>query len=73
VRGRNQGRFISVFKYHFLLINLWCCNQARAEAVPEPDDAIWLDEDEDDQDDTYINDGVVAPIVVESEEDDFFV
>jgi len=22
VRGRNQGRFISVFKYHFLLINL---------------------------------------------------
>ena len=48
-------------------------NQVRGEAVLEPDDAVLLDEVDDDEDDTYIDDGVVAPIVVESIEDDFFV
>jgi len=47
-------------------------NQVRGKAVPEPNDAVLLDED-DDEDDTYIDDGVVAPVVVESLEDDFFV
>jgi len=28
---------------------------------------------EDEEDDTYIDDGVVAPVVVESLEDDFFI
>jgi len=34
-----------------------------------------LDDDEDEEDDTYIEDGVVAPIVsgVESQDDDFFI
>ena len=48
-------------------------NQVRGEAVPELDDAVLLDEDDDDKDDTYIDDGVVAPVVVERLEDDFFV
>ncbi|XP_066384653.1 uncharacterized protein [Miscanthus floridulus] len=47
-------------------------NQVRGEAVLKPDDAILLDDD-DDEDDTNIDDGVVAPVVVESIEDDFFV
>jgi len=45
----------------------------RGEAVLEPDDAVLLDEDDDDENDTYIDDGVVAPVAVESLEDDFFV
>jgi hypothetical protein len=45
----------------------------RGEAVPELDDAVVLDEGDDDKDDTYIDVGVVAPVVVESLEDDFFV
>ncbi|KAG2611656.1 hypothetical protein PVAP13_4KG182210 [Panicum virgatum] len=36
-------------------------NQVRGEA------------DDDEEDDTYIDDGVVAPVVVESLEDDFFI
>jgi hypothetical protein len=44
----------------------------QAQAVDEPDD---IDEDfDDDEDDTYINDGVVAPLasVVQDQEDDGF-
>jgi len=48
-------------------------NQVCGEAVLEPDDSVLLDEDYDDEDDTYIDDGVVAPVAVESLEDDFFV
>jgi hypothetical protein len=37
--------------------------QVHAEAVNEPDDDMaFLDDDYDDEDDTYINDGVVAPV-----------
>ena len=45
--------------------------QVQAQAVDEPDD---IDEDFDDEDDTYINDGVVAPLasVVQDQEDDGF-
>jgi hypothetical protein len=49
----------------------------HAEAVNEPDDDMaFLDDDYDDEDDIYINDGVVAPVasVVQVQGDDeFFV
>jgi hypothetical protein len=46
----------------------------RGEAVHVlDDDAVVLDEGDDYKDDTYIDVGVVAPVVVESLEDDFFV
>jgi hypothetical protein len=49
--------------------------QVQAEAVDEPDHVALLDDDEDEEDDTYIEDGVVAPIVsgVEFRDDDFFI
>lgn len=48
--------------------------RVQAEAVDEPDHAAF-DDDEDEEDDTYIEDGVVAPIVsgVEGQDDDFFI
>jgi hypothetical protein len=49
----------------------------HAEAVNEPDDdMVFLDDDYDDEDDTYINDGVVAPVasmVRGQGDDEFFV
>ncbi|TVU13762.1 hypothetical protein EJB05_37188, partial [Eragrostis curvula] len=36
--------------------------QVQTEAVDEPDDAVFDCDDEDDEDDTYIDDGVVAPV-----------
>jgi hypothetical protein len=47
-------------------------NQVRAEAVDEPDNVVFNDDDEHDADDTYIDDGVVAPIVQDAQADDFF-
>lgn len=48
--------------------------KVRQEAVPEPDDIVLVDDVVDDEDDTYIEDGVVAPVVVENlDQDDFFV
>jgi hypothetical protein len=49
--------------------------QVQTEAVDEPDDAVFDGDDEDDEDDTYIDDGVVAPLAfgVEGEDDDFFI
>ncbi|KAG2549609.1 hypothetical protein PVAP13_9KG254713 [Panicum virgatum] len=46
--------------------------QVQAQAVDELDDAVF---DVDDEDDTYIDDGVVAPIasVVQGQDDDFFI
>jgi len=46
--------------------------QVQAQAVDEPDDAVF---DVDDEDDTYIDDGVVAPVtsVVQGQDDDFFI
>jgi hypothetical protein len=44
-----------------------------AKQFPELDDAIVHDEGDDDKDDTYIDIGVVAPVVVESLEDNLFV
>jgi hypothetical protein len=47
-------------------------NQVRSEAIPEPaDDNIGHDECNDE--DTYIDDGVIAPAMEENAEDDFFV
>lgn len=51
--------------------------QVQAEAAPEPedDDLAFLDYD-DDEDDTYINDGVVAPVAAVDQphrDDEFFV
>ena len=48
-------------------------NQVCGKVVLEPNDAVLLDEDDDAEDDTYIDNGVVVPVVVESIEDDFFV
>ena len=48
-------------------------NQVHGKVVLEPNDAVLLDEDDDAEDDTYIDDGVVALVAVESIEDDFFV
>ena len=49
--------------------------QVQAEAADEPNHVALLDDDKDEEDDTYIDDGVVAPIVcgVESRDDDFFI
>jgi hypothetical protein len=51
--------------------------RVHAEAVNEPDDdMVFLDDDYDDEDDTYINDGVVAPVasmVRGQGDDEFFV
>ena len=47
-------------------------NQVRSEAIPEPVDDYIGDDDSDD-DDTYIDDGVIAPVMEENREDDFFV
>lgn len=47
-------------------------NQVRAEAVDEPDDDVFDVDDEHDADDTYIDDGVVAPIVQDAQDDEFF-
>jgi hypothetical protein len=49
--------------------------QVQAKAVDELDHVALLDDDEDEEDDTYIEDGVVAPIVsgVEFRDDDFFI
>jgi hypothetical protein len=49
--------------------------QVQTEAVDEPDDVVFDGDDEDDEDDTYIDDGVVAPLAfgVEGEDDDFFI
>ena len=44
----------------------------QAQAVDEPDDVVF---DVDDEDDTYIDDGVVAPVAsaVQGQDDDFFI
>ncbi|KAG2583709.1 hypothetical protein PVAP13_6KG192912 [Panicum virgatum] len=49
--------------------------QVQAQAVDEPDDAVFDVDDEDDEDGTYIDDGVVAPVasVVQGQDDDFFI
>jgi hypothetical protein len=47
-------------------------NQVRAEAVDEPDDDVFDVDDEHDADDTYIDDGIVAPIVQDAQDDEFF-
>ena len=46
--------------------------QVQAQAVDEPDDAVF---DVDDEDDTYIDDGVVAPVAsaVQGQDDDLFI
>ena len=46
--------------------------QVQAQAVDESDDAVF---DVDDEDDTYIDDGVVAPVAsaVQGQDDDFFI
>ncbi|KAG2642324.1 hypothetical protein PVAP13_2KG281274 [Panicum virgatum] len=46
--------------------------QVQAQAVDEPDDVVF---DVDDEDDTYIDDGVVAPVasVVQGQDDDFSI
>jgi len=46
--------------------------QVQAQAVDEPDDAVF---DVDDEDDMYIDDGVVAPVAsaVQGQDDDFFI
>jgi hypothetical protein len=47
-------------------------NQVRREAIAEPDDYSIGDDSEDD--DTYIDDGVIAPVMEENiEDDDFFL
>ena len=50
-------------------------NQVIAQSVPEPDHAAFLDAEDDEDDETYIDDGVVAPAttVGEDQDDDFFV
>jgi hypothetical protein len=47
-------------------------NQVWVEAVDEPDDDVFDVADEHDADDTYIDDGVVAPIVQDAQDDEFF-
>jgi hypothetical protein len=47
-------------------------NQVWAEAVDEPDDDVFDVDDEDDADDTYIDDGIVAPIVQDAQDEEFF-
>ena len=49
--------------------------QVQIEAAEEPDDEIFDGDDDHDEDDTYIDDGVVAPLAtgVEGEDDDFFI
>jgi hypothetical protein len=47
-------------------------NQVRAEAVDELDDDVFDDDDEHDADDMYIDDGIVAPIVQDAQDDEFF-
>jgi hypothetical protein len=48
-------------------------NQVRAEVVDEPDDDVFDDDDDEhDADDTYIDDGVVAPIVQDAQDNEFF-
>ena len=47
-------------------------NEVRSEAIPEPINDYISDDDSDD-DDTYIDDGVIAPVVEKNREDDFFV
>ena len=44
--------------------------EARAASMPEPDDADIIDEDDDEIDDTYIDDGFVAPLE-DNDEDPF--
>ena len=47
--------------------------QPRQEVIPEPDDIVLVDDEVDDEDDTYIEDGVVAPVAIENlDQDDFF-
>ena len=50
-------------------------NQAIAQSVPESDHAALLDAEDDEDDETYIDDGVVAPAttVGQDQDDDFFV
>jgi hypothetical protein len=45
----------------------------QAQAVDLLDDAVFDVDDEDDEDDTYIDDGVVAPVasVVQGQDDGF--
>jgi hypothetical protein len=43
-----------------------------SEAIPEPADD-YIGHDECDDEDTYIDDGVIAPAMEENAEDDFFV
>jgi len=49
--------------------------QVQAEAADEPNHVALLDDNEDEEDDTYIDDGVVASTIcgVESRDDDFFI
>ena len=44
----------------------------RSEAIPEPINDYISDDDSDD-DDTYIDDGVIAPVVEENREDDLTI
>jgi hypothetical protein len=48
-------------------------NQVQAEAVDELDDDIFDVDDEHDADDTYIDDGIVAPIVQDAQDDEFLI
>ena len=51
-------------------------NQVHAQAFAELDDDAFLHDDVDEEDDTYINDGVVAPIasaIQGQDDDEFFV
>jgi hypothetical protein len=50
-------------------------NHVLAQSVPEPDHTTFLDAEDDEDDETYIDDGVVAPAttVGEDQDDDFFV
>ena len=49
--------------------------QVQIEGKEEPDDAVFDVDDEDDEDDMYVDDGVIAPIssVDEAQDDDFFI
>jgi hypothetical protein len=47
-------------------------NQVQAEAVDEPNDDVFDVDDEHDADDVYIDDGIVAPIVQDAQDDEFF-
>ena len=53
----------------------WGCLSYYSGAIDEPDDVVFDVDDEDDQDDTYIDDGVVAPVdsAVQGQDDDFFI